>query len=35
VPEANISAGMARMAIVNEKQYIGKPFKRWFWRRQL
>jgi hypothetical protein len=32
--EANISAAMLRLAMVPEVQFVGKPFKRWFWRRQ-
>ncbi len=32
--EANISALMLRLANVNENQFIGKPFKWWFGRRQ-
>ena len=33
--EAVISTTMLQMAIVAETQFIGKPFKRWFWRRQI
>jgi hypothetical protein len=35
VAEATISTTMLRLATVPETQFIGKPFKRWFWRRQL
>jgi hypothetical protein len=35
VGEANISATMLQMAIVSQEQFIGKPFKRWLWRRQI
>jgi hypothetical protein len=35
VSEANISATMLRLATVSESEFIGKPFKRWFWRRQI
>jgi hypothetical protein len=35
VGEGNISAAMLQMATVSEKQFIGKPFKRWLWRRQI
>jgi hypothetical protein len=33
--EANISATMLRLATVPEGQFVGKPFKRWFWRKQI
>ncbi len=33
--EATISAMMLQLATVSEDQFVGKPFKRWFWRRQL
>ena len=33
--EATISATTLQLAIVSETKFIGKPFKRWFWRRQL
>jgi len=33
--EANISATMLRLATVPENQFVGKPFKRWFWRKQI
>lgn len=35
VGAVNISAIMLRMATVPENQFIGKPFKRWFWRKQI
>jgi len=35
VGEANISAMMMELAVVSESQFIGKPFKRWFFRRQI
>lgn len=34
VAENTISAAMLKLAMVSETQFIGKPFKRWFWRRQ-
>ena len=33
--ENRISATMLQMADVSENQFIGKPFKRWFWRKQI
>lgn len=33
--EATIASSMLQMATVAETQFIGKPFKRWFWRRQI
>jgi hypothetical protein len=33
--EAVISNTMLQMATVAETQFVGKPFKRWFWRRQI
>ena len=33
--EATISAMMLQMAVVPEAQFVGKPFKRWFGRRQV
>ncbi len=33
--EAVISTTMLQMATVAEAQFVGKPFKRWFWRRQI
>jgi hypothetical protein len=35
VGEGVIAGAMLNMATVSEKQFIGKPFKRWFWRRQI
>jgi hypothetical protein len=35
VAEANISATMLQLANVSKARFIGKPFKRWFWRRQI
>jgi hypothetical protein len=35
VGEANISATLLQLARVSEEKFIGKPFKRWFWRRQI
>jgi hypothetical protein len=35
IGEANISATMLQMATVSQTQFIGKPFKRWLWRRQI
>lgn len=35
VGEANISAMMLQLAVVSEDQYVGRPFKRWFFRRQI
>ena len=35
VGEANISSAMLQMANVPEKQFAGKAFKRWFWRKQI
>ena len=35
VGEGRISSTMLQLAIVSENQYVGKPFKRWFWRRQI
>jgi len=34
VGEARISGTMLQMADVSETQFVGKPFNRWFWRRQ-
>ncbi len=33
--EGNISSMMLRMANVPENQFVGRPFKRWFWRKQI
>lgn len=35
VGEGNISAAMLQMALVSQAQFVGKPFERWFWRRQI
>jgi hypothetical protein len=35
VGEAVISATMLQLATVPEDQFVGKPFKRWFWRKQI
>jgi hypothetical protein len=35
VAEGNISARMKRTAMVKQQQIVGRPFKRWFGRRQL
>jgi len=35
VGEGAISAMMLQLAMVSEDQFIGKPFKRWLWRRQI
>ena len=35
VGEASISSVMLQMASVPETQFVGKPFKRWFWREQI
>jgi hypothetical protein len=34
IGEAAITDAMLRMADVSEEQFVGKPFKRWFWRQQ-
>jgi hypothetical protein len=34
-PEGNISGLMQQLAVVSENNYIGKPFKQWFGRRQI
>ena len=33
-PEATLSTALLQMATISEEQFAGKPFKRWFWRRQ-
>ena len=33
--ENRISSAMLQLAIVPENQFVGKPFKRWLWRRQI
>jgi len=35
VGESAISATVLGMAVITKEQFIGKPFKRWFWRRQI
>ncbi|MDE3069035.1 MAG: hypothetical protein KGJ60_16005 [Verrucomicrobiota bacterium] len=35
VGEAAISSTMLQMADVSETQFVGKPFDRWFWRKQM
>ena len=35
VGEEVISSTMLQLAIVSENQFVGKPFKRWLWRRQI
>jgi len=35
VGEASISSTMLQLAIVSENQFVGKPFKQWFWRQQI
>jgi hypothetical protein len=35
VGEGLITETMLRLAVISETDFIGKPFKRWFWRRQL
>lgn len=35
VGEANLSSAMMQMANVSEDQFVGKPFKRWFGRKQI
>lgn len=32
--EPALTATMLQLALVSERQFIGKPFQRWFWRRQ-
>lgn len=34
VGEANLSSAMMQMANISEDQFVGKPFKRWFGRKQ-
>jgi hypothetical protein len=34
-PEGNITAMMQQLALVPENDFVGKPFKRWLWRRQI
>jgi len=35
VSEASISDKLLQLAMVKEEQLIGRPFQRWFWRRQI
>jgi len=35
VAGAVLTATLLQMATISEDQFVGKPFKRWFWRRQL
>ncbi|MGA9452164.1 MAG: hypothetical protein WBW41_12565 [Verrucomicrobiia bacterium] len=35
VGEDRISSAMLQLAMVSENQYVGKPFQRWLWRRQI
>jgi hypothetical protein len=35
VAGANLSAVLLQVGTMSEQQFVGKPFKRWFWRRQL
>jgi hypothetical protein len=35
IAEANISEAILRMATIPHDRFVGKPFKRWFWRRQV
>jgi hypothetical protein len=35
VPRANIHGALQQLSMVTGDQLVGKPFKRWFWRRQL
>jgi hypothetical protein len=34
-PEGTISATMLQLAVVSENDFVGKPFQRWLWRRQI
>ena len=34
-PEGALTAALMQMATISEQQFAGKPFKRWFWRRQV
>jgi hypothetical protein len=33
-PEGALTTALLQMATLSEEQFAGKPFKRWFWRRQ-
>jgi hypothetical protein len=35
VAAAPAEAAFLRMSDVDQTQFVGKPFRRWFWRRQL
>jgi len=35
IGEDNLSSTMLQLAIVPEEHYLGRPFNRWFWRRQI
>lgn len=35
VGEAALSATLLKMSMITKEQFVGKPFKRWFWRRQI
>jgi hypothetical protein len=34
-PESTISTAMMQLALVSESDFVGKPFKRWLWRKQI
>jgi hypothetical protein len=34
VPAGTLTAVLLQMATISEEQFAGRPFKRWFWRRQ-
>jgi hypothetical protein len=34
-PAGTLTATLLQMATISEAQFAGKPFKRWFWRRQV
>jgi hypothetical protein len=34
-PAGALTTALLQMAVISEEQFAGKPFKRWFWRRQL
>ena len=35
ISEATADATLLRLALVGEEQFVGKPFERWLWRRQV
>jgi len=35
VGEANVSAAMLQLSNVSEDQFVARPFKHWFWRKQI